>query len=256
MATETAVHTDDQMMQAANDIWPFSRATGILDSGCGPALLTKVLLRTHGKELPQDTKIVCADFADAMVGAAQANKDEGGKDWERVSVIKQNAMDLNEVADKSKSHVLAGFVYFMTPDPQKCLSETLRVLEDGGAGVVSSWQDNEWMQLMMLVRRFRPNQELPSVPPTWTTTDGVEGELRKAGFKDVRAVEVKAEMAFEKIEDLVCLLVDKMPHMKQSKSRGRARRSAVLSRFVTYTVADASQCWPISAKVKFRSSGS
>lgn len=218
MATATGSSTVHAMLDAANTLWPFSKATAILDNGCGPGPVTKRLLKDHGSELPDSCRILCSDFAEGMIAAADANKAQGGKEWERVDTVVQNCMDLKAVADASQSHVLAGFVYFMTPDPMKCLAESQRVLRPEGVLSVSSWKGSQWMDVMMLVKQVRPDKVMPAVPEAWTTAEGVKGEFEKAGFRDVGAREVEALMGFERVEDLVDLILEKMPHVKMMKS--------------------------------------
>lgn len=127
-------------------------------------------------------------------------------------------MDLTEVARARQSHVLAGFVYFVTPNPQKCLTESLGVLQPGGACAVSSWRGNQWMGIMLLVKKVRPEKAMPSVPAAWTTAEGVRAEFEKAGFRDAGAREVVAEMAVENAEALVELFWTKMPHVVAMKA--------------------------------------
>ena len=213
MAAATSSPTLDAMVHAANSLWPFATATAILDNGSGPGPVSKRLLRTYGAELPSDCGILCSDFAEGMIAAVQENKKNGGKDWERVETVVQNAMDLKLVQNGTKSHVLAGFVYFMTPDPLKCLTESHRVLSEGGALVASSWQSSQWMDSMLLVARIRPEKTMPALPEAWTTTSGVKGEFEKAGFRDVGAQEVQAEMRFESAKEMVEFFLKKMPHM-------------------------------------------
>ena len=175
--------------------------------------MTKRLLSTHGADLPADSTILCADFAASMVATVEGNKAQGGEDWERVSTSVQDCLDLRDVRDASQSHVLAGFAYFMTPDAVQCLREAHRILLPGGPAVASSWQGNQWMDVMLLVKRVRPDKVMPALPEAWKTVEGVRAEFEKAGFRDVGAKEVPAEMRFERAEELVELFVTKFPHV-------------------------------------------
>lgn len=102
----------------------------------------------------------------------------------------------------------------MTPDPQKCLSESNRVLKDGGVLSCSSWQWSQWMDLMNLVPKIRPDKQMPEIPKEWMSADAVKGELEKAGFKDVESEQVHTTMRFEKMEELADFIINKLPHMK------------------------------------------
>jgi SAM-dependent methyltransferase len=188
-------------------------------------------------KLSQNCKLVCSDFSEGMIEQVRevkgnAVKDNATSPWSRVETMVQNAMDLKDIPDGSQSHVTAGWVssmsswrgepyrssrsqvYFMTPDPQKCLTESLRVLKDGGVLACSSWQGSQWMDLMMLTPQIRPDKKNPSIPDEWTSAENMKVELEKAGFKDVESVRVPTSMSFESREAMVSLCLDKMPIMR------------------------------------------
>jgi len=101
------------MLEKANALLPFSKATAILDNGCGPAPVMSRLLKDY--EIPQSSKLTCADFSEAMIDVvkksrAAAIEKDAESPWERVDALVQNAMDLNGIPDASQSHVTAGWV--------------------------------------------------------------------------------------------------------------------------------------------------
>ena len=106
-----------------------------------------------------------------------------------------------------------GQVYFMTPDPQKCLSESKRVLKEGGVLTCSSWQGSDWMDLMNLLPQVRSDKKPIEMPKAWCNWELMKGELEKAVFKDVQAYQVETEMKFERYDPCIDIFVDKMPHM-------------------------------------------
>ena len=101
----------------------------------------------------------------------------------------------------------------MTPDPHKALTESRRVLKDGGVLSCSSWQGSQWMDLMKLMTKVRPEKVLPSIPSEWEESSKLKGEFERAGFRDVEVQEVKTIMNYEKRAPLVELLTMKMPPM-------------------------------------------
>lgn len=101
----------------------------------------------------------------------------------------------------------------MTPDPQKCLSESRRVLKDGGVLSCSSWEGSQWIDLMNLLPKIRPDKQTPELPKEWSSAEAVKGELEKAGFADVQAWRVPTTMHFEKLEAQIDFMMTKMPHM-------------------------------------------
>ena len=101
----------------------------------------------------------------------------------------------------------------MTPDPQKCLSESKRVLKDGGVLTCSSWQGSQWIDLMNLLLKIRPDVKMPKIPEDWVSADGIKGVLEKAGFRDVESQQVPTTLSHDKWEPFAEFITTKMPHM-------------------------------------------
>lgn len=215
MTHNTSLKPIGTMLERANAILPFSQATGILDSGCGPGPVMSRIIADYGSEIPKACLLLCTDFSEPMLKQVEQQKASAAKDspWSRVEIKVQNAMDLTEVADGSRSHVTAGMVYFMTAEPMKCLTESRRVLKEGGVLSLSSWEGSQWMDLMLMLKHIRPEKQMPAIPDAWSHQEGLAGEMKAAGFKDVETHRVPCEMAFESHESLVHFFVHKMPHM-------------------------------------------
>jgi ubiquinone/menaquinone biosynthesis C-methylase UbiE len=207
------------MLTGANALHPFTEATGILDNGCGPGSIMATILSEYDDKLPSSCTLTCSDFAESMIDAVRATKvaevsKNASSPWQRVEADVMDSMDLHSIDDDSLSHVLAGWVFFMTSDPQKCLSESRRVLKSDGVLTASSWDGNmEWLQLMRLASVIRPDKEFPSFPEEWTSTSGVRAELEKAGFRDVDVVEVATHWPFESYEAMADNVMTKTPQM-------------------------------------------
>ena len=208
------------MLERTNATLPFSRATSILDNGCGPGPITSALIKQHGAEIPEACEFLAADFSEGMVKQVEGSKEEAlaspegegnARVWSRVQTRVLNAMDLKGVEDGSKSHVLAGWVYFMTPDPQKCLTESLRVLKEGGVLAVTAWEASDWLEVMMTLKEIRPDFTMPELPKNWSDVDLLGRELEGAGFKEVKSERVRVTMGFERHEVLVDFMMDSMP---------------------------------------------
>ncbi|KAI7122025.1 hypothetical protein KC352_g32808, partial [Hortaea werneckii] len=196
MTYQTSKAPISKMLERAHALVPLSSATGILDNGCGPGPIMSRIIDEYGSGLPDSCSLTCADFSEGMIKQVNLTKDKASptSTWKRVQTKVQNAMDLVDVADDSMSHVFAGWVYFMTPDPQKCLSESKRVLREDGVLSLSSWEDNQWMKIMGDVARVRPDKQLPEIPVEWRSDSGVRDELMKAGFRDVETHRVTVHM--------------------------------------------------------------
>ena len=205
------------MLERVNKLLSFSEATAILDNGCGPGPIMKRLLEDY--QIPDSCSLTCADFSEAMIARVQEHKQERVKEnsnspWQRVETLIQDATNLDKIEDSSKSHITAGWVYFMTSDPMKCLNESKRVLMDNGVLACSSWQDTQWMDLMNLFVKVRPDKKAMAIPKAWTEADALKSVLEKAGFKNVECHQVKTKMEFQTVQSSVDFMADKMPHMK------------------------------------------
>lgn len=225
------------MLERMNSMLPFSKATGIYDSGCGPGGVISRVISDYGSTIPPSASLSCSDFSGPMIEQVLKSKaeevDEDPKSpWSRLDAKVRDAMDLEGVADESQSHVTAGWVYFvghdrscflqdvriadgfyaqMTPDPQKCLSESKRVLQPNGVLSCSSWKDSQWMGTMRLVEKVRPGIQTPSIPLEWASVPALQAELEKAGFREVKAEEVEVTMTFDTYDALTDVLLLKMP---------------------------------------------
>lgn len=152
-----------------------------------------------------------------MIAQVEATKKSAtGEDkdvWARVRTQVLDATDMQGVPDGSQSHVLAGWVYFMTTDPAKCLTESLRVLAPGGVLGCTAWEGSQWLDLMKTLSEVRPDMELPRLPANWSDAELLRKELDIAGFKDATCERVLTTMQFERHETLVDFLLTKMPHV-------------------------------------------
>jgi ubiquinone/menaquinone biosynthesis C-methylase UbiE len=210
------------MIERTNAILPFSRATAILDNGCGPGPITSAVIKQYGAEIPADCEFLAADFSEGMVKQVEGSKkealestggDENASVWSRVQTQVLDATNLQGVADGSKSHVLAGWVYFMTPDPKACLTESLRVLQDGGVLACTAWEASDWLDVMMTLKEVRPDFTMPELPKNWSDAELLKKELEGAGFRDVKSERVPVTMGFETHEGLINFMADAMPMM-------------------------------------------
>lgn len=206
------VHSGQAIVKHSNSILPFSKATGIMDIGCGPGSVVGALLAAYGAEIPQDTRIIAADLSPGMV--EQVRKRQGqDATWARTEPAVYDAMNLSAVADGSLSHVLSGFTIFLLPDHRKGMSEALRVLKPGGVLAFSSMAQSSWIELLGKISEIRPEKKVPGPGPTWTTEDGVKGVLEEAGFKDVQTYSAPVYMPFEDHTEIVDYLMSTMPFM-------------------------------------------
>jgi ubiquinone/menaquinone biosynthesis C-methylase UbiE len=210
------------MVKATNSIYPYASALTVLDLGCGVGELTDAVIESHGSELPPSSRLVASDIAAGMIGQLKIRKAnaiaEGATAWSKVEPSVDDSQDLSAFSDGSVSHLLAGFVIFMVPEPRTALKEIRRVLTDengGGVFAMSTWlgQAVEWFQIVALTNQFRPGRPSTKMPQQWLTIDGVRSELEEAGFRDVDVHPVKSYLPFESYEQLADFMINSFPKM-------------------------------------------
>ena len=210
------------MIDALNTAYPLSEATVIMDTGCGSGLVTDLLIREYGKQLPKSVRLITADFSAGMVKQVQERQKkevaQGNLVWSQVKPAVYDAQDLSGIADGSLSHILGGFVFFMLPQPRLALKEALRVLtaeNGGGVLALTSFRSNEWTDMLQLVKVVRPDLTVPAVPQTWASVEGVCGELEATGFREVKGHTMPTFMQLEDPVATVNLMVKGLPHMSK-----------------------------------------
>lgn len=103
----------------------------------------------------------------------------------------------------------------LVPDPAKALKATYKALRSEGVLSLSCWKSSEWMDMMNVVNSMQKEENQMRLPQAWMSTDGVQGELEKVGFRDVETIEVPTTMNFESHEGLVEFFFTKLPHLGQ-----------------------------------------
>ncbi|KFY58723.1 hypothetical protein V497_04699 [Pseudogymnoascus sp. VKM F-4516 (FW-969)] len=210
------------MVKVTNSIYPYASALTVLDLGCGVGELTDAVIESHGHELPPSSRLVASDIAAGMIGQLKIRQADaiakGAKAWGKVEPSVDDSQNLSAFADGSVSHLLAGFVIFMVPEPRTALKEIRRVLTDengGGVFSMSTWleEDREWFHIVTLANRFRPEIPAMKIPPQWLKIDGVRSELEGAGFRDVDVYPVKSYLPFESYEQLADFMINSFPKM-------------------------------------------
>lgn len=210
------------MAVAANTAYPFSSASTVLDIGTGPGQIPSAILQAYGTSLPASSRLVASDFAVGIIEQLELRKksevENGDTLWAKLETKICDATDLSSFADGSVSHAFAGFVLFMVPQARVALGEIHRVLTDqngGGFFALSSWQHSEWAELMGFVSKVRPDKFMPQFPSTWSTVEGLRGELEATGFREVQVYPVDTYMPFEDHDEIARYILTEFPVMKR-----------------------------------------
>ena len=162
----------------------------ILDIASGTGDLGFLAARRVG----DDGKVLSTDFAPEMVEAARRNGEQQGLGNVDYRVLDAETMDLD---DDSVDGVVCRWGYMLMADPAAALSETRRVLKDGGTLAFAVWQTpdrNMWAAIpgMTLVQRGHMPPPEPGAPGIFALgdRDQLEGLVKGAGFADPQIEEL------------------------------------------------------------------
>lgn len=203
------------MVEHTNRLPPFSGASLIVDMGCGPGQVTNAILEGHSAEIPTAARIVGADNSPQMLTAYTARKEKelgGGKEyWSRVETTTTDIHDCASFANDSVTHMLAGFVVFLVPEPTRAIEAMRSKLVPIGALAFSSWESSDWQDRMYYPKKVRPDLVMPTLPPDWTQPDGVRERLQQIGFQSVQVEQTKGYWAFTDYDEVCRFILTKMP---------------------------------------------
>jgi len=97
----------------------------VLDVGCGTGIISLLALQKGA------AKVVCGDISDGMLKAAKSRAGRQGFDASRIDFRQLDAESL-PFEDKSFDVVMTGMTMGLLPNPEKAVSEMVRVLRPGG----------------------------------------------------------------------------------------------------------------------------
>ncbi|PGH31780.1 hypothetical protein GX50_05446 [[Emmonsia] crescens] len=210
-----------RLVEAANTASPLSKASTILDIGCGGGQIVAEILEKYDSVLPENARIIASDFVEGMVNLVREDQKQhisrGNVKWERLETAVLDARDLSSFKDGECSHVLAGFVYNGVPEPAKALEEAHRVLRPDGILALTIVKSGEWVDLLRVIKDIRP--DLPSPPtvksfaPTWHENADTKAHLERAGFRDVEIQEIPLQYDCTSYQELREKLFDSLPFM-------------------------------------------
>src|ERR1700709_324795 len=80
---------------------------------------------------------------------------------------------------------------------------------------LSSWEGNEWMDLLSSLFKVRPDKQVPKMPAEWGTIEGIRGQLEAAGFRDIDVHPSETFWPFDNYEETVHYLLAQLPIMRK-----------------------------------------
>lgn len=91
------------IVKHANALLPFSKATSVLDIGCGYGVIVGALLSAHREDIPREARIIAGDSSPGIIELLRNRRSEDPA-WERVEPTVLDALDLSPIPDGSLSH--------------------------------------------------------------------------------------------------------------------------------------------------------
>ena len=196
-------------------IWEASRAVGEqmvakLDPKPGETIL-EVAAGTGetgfaaAARIGENGRLISTDFSAPMVDAARRRAGELGLSNVDFRVMDAERMDLE---DRSVDGVLCRWGYMLMADPAAALSETRRVLRDGGRVALSVWgppESNPWAAAPR--RTLVAARHVSSPPPgepgifAMAAEERIRELLAGAGFEEMEIEPVGSEWWFENFDD-------------------------------------------------------
>ncbi|KAK8092461.1 uncharacterized protein PG998_014946 [Apiospora kogelbergensis] len=162
----------------------YDAKTHILDSACGPGIVTKLLLSPSSQE-----------------------KETLG--WATADAFVHDAGDLACFADQTFDAIIMNLGLFMVPDPDYCATEMYRVLKPGGHLVVTTWKRagvHYLIQKVVDAIHGPGRQNVLPIPPEWTTSEKLARVLRSGGFDVNQEEHIRTEAVkwqAESVEEIV-----------------------------------------------------
>jgi ubiquinone/menaquinone biosynthesis C-methylase UbiE len=222
-----ALQVLDDVEVSRGDASPFN----LLDLGTGTGVLAVAALgRWPG------VQVVGVDPSGHMLElAVEAARRESPSFPARFRTVVASA-DRMPVADRSVDVATSSFVIQLVPNRARALREVLRVLRPGGRFACLTWQEDEL--------RFLPDEaftdaldELQIIPPPddrdvrpYTSASAAATEFRRAGFREVSALDVWLEHRFtpESYLDLLEHWIDREVFAALDPASRRQLRSLAL----------------------------
>ncbi|KAJ8108974.1 hypothetical protein ONZ43_g6265 [Nemania bipapillata] len=185
-ASGPGVAPAQHMAEHADKLLPFSKATFIVDMGCGPGQVTNAVLEAHNANIPKSAKFIGADNNAEMLAC-------------------------DALEDDSVSHMLAGFVIFLVPNPAQAIASIKRVMAPGGVLAMCAMLGGDWAKLSMYPLKVCPGLAMDVPPNGCSSREDVTNHLKNAGFTDIEVIDVENHMEFDDY-DVVCrFLLNKLP---------------------------------------------
>jgi SAM-dependent methyltransferase len=228
----------------------------ILDVAAGTGDLGFIAAQRVG----ESGKVLCTDFAIQMVEAARRTGEGLGLSNVEYRVLDAEKMDLD---DDRVDGVLCRWGYMLMADPAAALSETRRVLRDGGTLAFAVWQTpdrNPWAALpgVTLVQRGHMPAPEPGAPGIFAMGEAerVAALVTGAGFGEPQLEELTFDWRYS-ADDLwdaltqlagpLARVINELPEQERQDTRAAIEESLAQYREDGELVVPAA-CWGVVAR--------
>lgn len=230
----------------------------VLDIAAGPGDLGFRAARQVG----DGGRVISTDFAPEMVAAARRIGDGLGLANVEYRVLDAERMDLD---DDSVDAVVCRWGYMLMADPAAALSESRRVLRDGGPLAFAVWaspERNPWAALpaMTLVQRGHLPPPEPGAPGIFAMADPdrIRALVAGAGFGESELEEIAFDFRYADFDDFWDVLIRIAGPLARaiealSEEERQATREAIEESVAPFRQEDGSYatpalCWGVLAR--------
>ncbi|OTB08316.1 hypothetical protein M426DRAFT_316943 [Hypoxylon sp. CI-4A] len=168
----------------------YTPSTHILDSACGPGIVTRLLLSPSpsgisvpGLPIRPPPRVTGIDLTPAMIESFLANK--ASLDWTTADAFVQDSGDLSRFKDGEFDTIVMNLGVFALGDPVAGATEMHRVLKPGGYAVATTWKVRRPAEILQgAVDAIRPDSGVKAMymPPEWTTREKLSSVMIDGGF--------------------------------------------------------------------------
>ena len=194
----------------------------VLDQACGTCIVSKCITDVLNDRQKGNLELTCADFADSMIQFVGPRI----KTFEVKSAeaVKADAMD-TKVPSNKFTHILLNFGPMIFSDGKAGLRELHRLLQPNGILAMSSWKKVCWIEDVKAA--FATDPEIPEFPPyekfrstmnaggVWDDPQWIRDNASKAGFAEVKAVEVPHTSTLTSVDEFARLMVGMVGMIQQ-----------------------------------------
>ncbi|KAK5626401.1 hypothetical protein RRF57_002116 [Xylaria bambusicola] len=192
----------------------YTSTTRILDSACGPGIVTKLLLSpspeyvaVKGLPVNPPPQVTGIDLSEPMIQQYKTNAAALG--WTTSEAYVQDSHDLSRFSDASFDAVVMGLGIFNLTDAVAGVREMHRVLKPGGHIVLTTWKTRRPQEIMSrtaeTIRQGVGAGKAMDIDPKWLTSEHLVNVVKAGGFKadSLRMHEAAPNWSHQSLSDLL-----------------------------------------------------